>query len=251
MNPSTQELARAIADQLAATISAMTGVEVDASVPAAAPIAGYVARVGPANGESTWQITFDRSGAAGLARLVLGSESDPAPESIREALSQLCTRVADALTALPVAGGVNWRLHELHERPEAVTTATLAVAIQVQSLMVPLVIGLAAPSQVADKSIMADPAAQPDPARDHLDRILDIELPVIVRFGRSELPLRTLSRLGPGSLIDLGRSPDDPVDLLVSNRVVARGEVVVVGGNYGIRILDVIDPRDRVHSLES
>ena len=72
-------------------------------------------------------------------------------------------------------------------------------------------------------------------SRTGIDVILDIELPLVVRFGRTELPLRALARLGPGSLIDLGRSADDPVDVLVSNRVVARGEVVVVGGNYGVR----------------
>jgi flagellar motor switch protein FliN len=251
MNRSSQELARAIADQLASTISAITGVEAGAPEPAAAPVPGYVAVVGPEEGNATWQITFDPSGAAGLTRLVLGSESGAAPEAVRDALSQLCTRVADALTALPAAGGT-WRLHELRERPGAVEPTALAFAIQMHSIPAPLVIGLAAPSQlVGNDALGSASAAMPDASRDHLDRILDIELPVVVRFGRSELPLRTLSRLGPGSLIDLGRSPDDPVDLLVSNRVVARGEVVVVGGHYGIRILDVIDPRDRVHSLES
>ena len=70
--------------------------------------------------------------------------------------------------------------------------------------------------------------------------ILGIDLPVVVRFGRTELPIRTLAKLGPGSVIELGRSPDDPVDVLVGDRVVARGEVVIVSGNYGIRILDVV-----------
>ena len=65
------------------------------------------------------------------------------------------------------------------------------------------------------------------------------------------MPLRQLTRLGPGSVIDLGRSPDDPVEVLVSNRVVARGEVVVVSGSYGIRILDVVSQRERVRSMEA
>ena len=84
-----------------------------------------------------------------------------------------------------------------------------------------------------------------------IDVILDIDLPLVVRFGRTELPLRALTRLGPGSVIDLGRSPDDPVEVLVSNRVVARGEVVIVGGNYGIRILDVVSPSERMRSMEA
>jgi flagellar motor switch protein FliN/FliY len=79
-----------------------------------------------------------------------------------------------------------------------------------------------------------------------IDVILDIDLPVVVRFGRTDLPLRMLTRLGPGSVIDLGRSPDEPVEVMVSNRVVARGEVVIVGGNYGIRIIDVVSPSARI-----
>jgi flagellar motor switch protein FliN/FliY len=83
-----------------------------------------------------------------------------------------------------------------------------------------------------------------------IEVILDIDLPVVVRFGHTELALRTLTRLGPGSVIDLGRSPDDPVEIMVSDRVIARGEVVVVGGNYGIRILDVVSPSERVRTME-
>jgi flagellar motor switch protein FliN/FliY len=87
-------------------------------------------------------------------------------------------------------------------------------------------------------------------SEERLDVILDIELPLVVRFGRTELPLKTLTRLGPGSVIDLARSPEEPVEVLVSNRVVARGEVVVVSGNYGVRILDVVSPTERIRSME-
>jgi flagellar motor switch protein FliN/FliY len=84
-----------------------------------------------------------------------------------------------------------------------------------------------------------------------LDVILDIDLPLVVRFGRTELPLRALTTLGPGSVIDLGRSPDELVEVLISGRVVARGEVVTVGGNYGVRVRDVVSPAERARSLEA
>ena len=84
-----------------------------------------------------------------------------------------------------------------------------------------------------------------------IDVILDIDLAIFVRFGHTELPLRTLARLGPGSVIDLGRSPDDPVEVMVSDRVIAHGEVVIVGGNYGIRILDVVSPSERMRTMEA
>jgi flagellar motor switch protein FliN/FliY len=107
----------------------------------------------------------------------------------------------------------------------------------------------------------AVPQSAPAPAKapetsagtfdDRIDVILDIDLPLVVRFGKTELPLKALTRMGPGSVIDLGRSPDDPVEVLVSNRVVARGEVVIVSGSYGIRILDVVSQRERVRSMEA
>jgi flagellar motor switch protein FliN/FliY len=53
------------------------------------------------------------------------------------------------------------------------------------------------------------------------------------------MPLRALAELGPGSVVDMGRSPDEPVELLVGERVIARGEVVVVAGNYGVRITEL------------
>ena len=92
---------------------------------------------------------------------------------------------------------------------------------------------------------------EPQTPESRIDVILDIDLPVVVRFGHTELPLRALTRLGPGSVIDLGRSPDDPVEVMVSDRVIARGEVVVVGGNYGIRILDVVSTTERMRSMEA
>jgi flagellar motor switch protein FliN/FliY len=80
------------------------------------------------------------------------------------------------------------------------------------------------------------PAVPPDT---RLDAVLDVELPLVVRFGRAVMPLRSLADLGPGSVIDMGRSPDEPVELLVGERLVARGEVVIVAGNYGVRITEL------------
>src|SRR5262249_58726244 len=72
-----------------------------------------------------------------------------------------------------------------------------------------------------------------------LEAVLDVDLPLVVRFGRATMPLRALAVLGPGSVIDMGRSPDEPVELLVGDRLIARGEVVVVSGNYGVRITEL------------
>ena len=65
-----------------------------------------------------------------------------------------------------------------------------------------------------------------DGRRRRLDAVLDVDLPLVVRFGRAVMPLRALADLGPGSVVDMGRSPDEPVELLVGDRLIARGEVV-------------------------
>jgi len=96
----------------------------------------------------------------------------------------------------------------------------------------------AMPPEAAAGATAAPAAPESEPGR--MGVLLGIDLPVVVRFGRTEMPIRSLTKLGPGSVIELGRSPDDPVDVLVGDRVVARGEVVIVGGNYGVRILQVI-----------
>jgi flagellar motor switch protein FliN/FliY len=90
----------------------------------------------------------------------------------------------------------------------------------------------------------ADRAAAPIPDRPAADTrlgaVLDVDLPLVVRFGRAVMPLRALADLGPGSVIDMGRSPDEPVELLVGERLLARGEVVIVSGNYGVRITELV-----------
>ncbi|MCC7010590.1 MAG: FliM/FliN family flagellar motor switch protein [Acidobacteria bacterium] len=84
-----------------------------------------------------------------------------------------------------------------------------------------------------------------------LDAVLDVDLPLVVRFGRAVMPLRALADLGPGSVVDMGRSPDEAVDLLVGDRLVARGEVVIVGGNYGVRITELVGAEGRPASPEA
>ncbi len=68
---------------------------------------------------------------------------------------------------------------------------------------------------------------------------------VTVRFGLTEMPLREVARFGVGSMIELNRAVDEPVELLVNNFPFARGEVVVVEGYYGVRITEVESPEMR------
>lgn len=71
-------------------------------------------------------------------------------------------------------------------------------------------------------------------------------MPVSVSFGRTILKLNDAVRLITGSLVELDRSLNDPVELLVNNCVIARGEVVVVEGNYGVRITEIVSQKERL-----
>jgi flagellar motor switch protein FliN/FliY len=79
-----------------------------------------------------------------------------------------------------------------------------------------------------------------------LDVLLDIELPVTIRFGRTEMALDRVIGLNTGSVIEFERRIDEPVDVLVNGRVVARGEAVMVQGNYGVRISEIASRRERL-----
>jgi flagellar motor switch protein FliN/FliY len=77
--------------------------------------------------------------------------------------------------------------------------------------------------------------------------LLQVELPVTVSVGRAEMPLKELLKLSPGSVVELDRIVGDPVDVIVNNRVFAKGEIVVVDDNYAVRIREVC--RDDSDSL--
>ncbi|HUS57344.1 MAG TPA: flagellar motor switch protein FliN [Planctomycetota bacterium] len=87
------------------------------------------------------------------------------------------------------------------------------------------------------------------PSKASLDLIMDIEVPISVELGRTQMPIGDILELGPGSIVEMQKMASDPVDLLVNNKLIARGEVVVVDENFGIRITSIIDPRERVKSL--
>jgi flagellar motor switch protein FliN/FliY len=78
----------------------------------------------------------------------------------------------------------------------------------------------------------------------NLDVLLDIELPVTLRFGRTQMLLREVVELGTGSVIDFGQGNSGPVEVMVNGRVVARGEAVMVQGNYGVRISELESRRE-------
>jgi flagellar motor switch protein FliN len=74
--------------------------------------------------------------------------------------------------------------------------------------------------------------------------LMDIKLPIRVRMGRTQLSLRGITQLGNGSVVELDCSTNDPVEVVVNDRVIAEGEIVVVAGNYGVRITKIASVAD-------
>lgn len=87
------------------------------------------------------------------------------------------------------------------------------------------------------------------PIATNLDFILDIPMEVSVELGRSKMVISDLLQLGQGSVIELTKLAGEPLEVLVNQKLIARGEVVVVNEKFGIRLTDIISPTERVKRL--
>ena len=86
-------------------------------------------------------------------------------------------------------------------------------------------------------------------SHDNIDLILDVALDISVVLGRTKKSIRDILNLGNGSLIELNRLADEPVEVLVNGKVIAEGEVVVIDENFGVRINNIVSGADRIKSL--
>ena len=98
---------------------------------------------------------------------------------------------------------------------------------------------------------LGDEEATPVPSdkTTSLDLILDIPLTVTVELGRSKMLINDLLQLGQGSVVELTKLVGEPLEVLVNQKLVARGEVVVVNEKFGVRLTDIVSPMERVQSL--
>lgn len=255
----------ALADQLASSGGALLGdTGTAAEVDERASPAWFVTTTVTGARQGTLTLGFVAAEAAALARQAMGFDEDPEDEVVADMLREVCGQAFGALTQTPEGKGSLFAV-EVPSRAPASPPAGPALAFRLRlgtalTTIVTVWDGLAAPVAIAPAGpaiVTAAPpappaqapAARPAPAYPNLDVILDIDLPLSVRFGETEMTVDALTKLGPGSVIDLGRSPDDPVDVLVNGRMVARGEVVVVAGSYGVRILEVVSAADRLRTM--
>jgi flagellar motor switch protein FliN/FliY len=93
-------------------------------------------------------------------------------------------------------------------------------------------------------------AGQAQKRERNLDLILDIPLRVTVELGRTKMLVSDLLNLGQGSVIELSKLAGEPMEVLVNDKLVARGEAVVVNEKFGVRLTDIISPAERVEQLK-
>ncbi|MDX2055317.1 MAG: flagellar motor switch protein FliN [Polyangiaceae bacterium] len=98
-----------------------------------------------------------------------------------------------------------------------------------------------APMPAAKASASHGPGAR---GLDSLAFVMDVPVEVTVEIGRRTMKIADVLRLGPGSVLELDKASGEPLDILVNNRLVARGEAVVVGERYGIRLTEVLVNED-------
>jgi len=175
----------------------------------------------------------------------------PDPQDARntylEALNQACAGLAQAISqrlGREITSGTG---------REAAPPASGALAFEIEvaaggkSLRS---LQFACPSALMDLLRTGVAAASPQNAPNTLDLLMEVELPVSISFGRAQLALQDVLKLNTGSIVELNRAVSEPVEIVVNNCVIARGEVVVVEGNYGVRIQEIVSRDKRLRTLE-
>src|SRR5690606_37427220 len=194
---------------------------------------GWTASV-PFSGAASGRMVvwLDAASARAYTRRVLAEDADPADDAVSAAICALLARAAGVVESAPEGAGLmagdpaagageapaGSEAHSATFDDGLVVTFGVHVELQPSAVTPPVSRGL---------------------ADSRLEAVLEVDLPLIVRFGRAVMTMRSVADLSPGAVVDMGRTPDEPVELLVGERLVARGEVVIVGGNYGVRVTEL------------
>lgn len=104
--------------------------------------------------------------------------------------------------------------------------------------------------QQAELPSLAQQAGIPPEQASNISLLLDVPMQMTVELGRTRMLIKDILGLGEGSIIELDKLAGEPVDILVNNKLVAKGEVVVIDENFGVRVTDIISPMDRINNLQ-
>jgi flagellar motor switch protein FliN len=119
----------------------------------------------------------------------------------------------------------------------------------ISHILSPSRLGRVRPSETSGETSPGAHGLQAPAKSRTMDLLMDVDLPVSISFGKARLPLRDVLKLTTGSIVELNRAIDEPVEILVNERLVARGEVIVLDGNYGVRIQEIVAPQDRLQRI--
>jgi flagellar motor switch protein FliN/FliY len=226
-------------------------------------------------------ILAPEAGALALAQVLVSEPQDPTvpfDKDRRDAFDELIRQVLGQIaTSLEAAAGGEVELkpsgNEAASWPDSTRQAiritsekfppillTLIVSPELLKSLQPAPAPAPPPAQKAEQpSAPQEPPPKSEPAppqpeavearSSNLELLLDVKLDATIRFGQRRMLLREILELQPGTAVPLDRRVEEPVELLVGGRVVAQGDVVIVDGNYGIRITEILSPQQRIQSL--
>ena len=276
-----QWFVKTLSDQLSQVFDSMAGESplIEAEALSAAPVDGdalvWEVGISAASGAPIW-LHVPRTGWRGLGNRVLiaagldGSDDQTIQDTFKEAVDQAfsglaremtgklgreCIAASGNLTTVTLPANASWHRLELIFSDKQPAPLSFGFPEELINLLAPK--PAAAQAKVPSNAPAASPSATIGAHQSNddrqcnrtLDLLLDVELPISVSFGRAHLPLKDVMKLTTGSIVELNRTISEPVDIIVNNCVIARGEVVVVEGNFGVRISEVISRQERLRTL--
>jgi flagellar motor switch protein FliN/FliY len=193
-------------------------------------------------------IELYESQVAELGAKILGRPAAPYVEEHAEALAKAISAATPGLTAALAEefGELTFKVERVANLAFGGMLVVPLAASMGEQPAIPLLLYFDGQflEALASHGVTKDAVANGKPALDpvNLKLVMDVELNVALRFGQRQLPLREVLELASGSVIELDRQVDDPVELLLDGKVIARGEAVIVDGNYGLRVTEVPQP---------
>ena len=198
--------------------------------------------------------------AAGLETVELGEARNTWFEILGQSLSAMALSIGSLLgrEVTCETGSERAPSPELREWGSvSVKFAGTPLAPLLVALSPTLVATISAPPPVGQTKPHENPpdrSEQDEPDLSHrnsrtMDLLLDVDLPVSISFGKAQLPMKDVLKLTTGSIVELDRGVSEQVEVLVNQCLIARGEVVVVDGNYAVRIQEIASRKDRLRTL--
>lgn len=192
-------------------------------------------------------LRLQRSGATEIARMLLGvgTADDMREQDVHDAIQELLRQVAGRVSLVMQEHVPDFHLKFADTLPPAAMGAKSGQSVCLSSesgnrLSMEVVADL----QLSAPSVGAEPVQSRTKTceESNLALLMDVELKLTLRFGQKAMTLQEVLQLNSGAVVELDKQVQEPVDLLLAGKVIARGEVVVVDGNYGLRVTELAAP---------